>query len=945
MMKKGKKIALILFMAVLSAWGEEDTAFDKDFASWETSSDRDVVRDTGNKVRGSSSIRIENGGTAVLPVELEPNTEYELTFYVKGKDIQSGTYKQGKQVKPYGGRIQLHDNKRWIRITTDPMKGKLETGTFDWRFGRRIIKSSTWKNKVVNIELAVRGKGTIWFDEVQLKKVRKINTASFRINYDNAIQSLALVPQGCFGFFEPGEKVEFSVLCKSHAKKLEYAYKVKDENGRQILSVPRKALETKFTIPGQPCGYYVVEADFFANGKKSRSLQSAFAVSRRIEKRDPFFRVGHGAHQSFYDAFKRIGVGSVCLKMSIPNKDETVDAQWKHHQKLYKRFFDGKDFELTLTTIVQRRKKMRTKEQIADGWPLLNDERIQVYLQYLDLLLSQFKGKTKQWQFQIELPTSASPKGIHEGTWSESMSNFMVVTRIGSRRVRKADPSIKILVGGNNLQRNTWTIEKIVMGDLVNDFDQYIIDAYTGQWDMTTGSSPIPEIGKMSFYQDASKLSQSLGKGKIIGNAESGYCISYASPFDRGLALTQAVYTARQLIITKAAPVSFFELHKLGLEPGNKEHKDSDRIMTTVWKPVWFNNKMYQVPLPGGAMYAAAAAQLAFVKNPIYFHEGNNYAAVFSKPDGNSLLVLWNIEKEFPFSFTFPAATRMVSMYGRESVIPAGKHTLNLTWAPIYLTLKQPPKELAKRVSDELKNQSPQIRCCGYEIDPGLVKVFVRNISSRTQSGSVLGRKISVPPQQTLSFEVKTSSGDLYFQSDSGRKYKIDLRKDHFVKIPYLAHKPVFDGSGKWLAGLKKRTLSYPNDIYPTSALQEELGYFKSARSNPNGHNVSADYWIAYDRDNFYLAVDVDDPIHIQRHEGANIWRDDCLQFVFDNREHHSPRELADLTEKLNRPAYNFAAALTRQGPELVNFSKGKFDASGCKANVVRKGKHTFYEI
>ena len=165
-----KKTFLFIFSAVALSAFCEDSAFDREFPLWKKSSPKQVFKDTDCKVRGGSSIRIENGGTALRSVELEPDTEYELTFYVKGKDIQSGTFKQGKYVKPNGGRIQLHNNQSWIRITSDPMNRKLETGTFDWRKGEGIIDTNVLGEKI-NLNLSIFGKGTVYFDKIRLKKL------------------------------------------------------------------------------------------------------------------------------------------------------------------------------------------------------------------------------------------------------------------------------------------------------------------------------------------------------------------------------------------------------------------------------------------------------------------------------------------------------------------------------------------------------------------------------------------------------------------------------------------------------------------------------------------------------------------------------------------------------------------------------------------------------
>ena len=130
MMRKNWMPGILLLAALSIGSSAEEKTFDKELHLWKKSSPKQVFIDRDCKAAGESSIRIEKGGTFSRVFELKPETEYELTFYVKGKGIESG--------KNLGGRIMLFDGKKkWGRITSGTMgRGTLETGTFDWRLGK-----------------------------------------------------------------------------------------------------------------------------------------------------------------------------------------------------------------------------------------------------------------------------------------------------------------------------------------------------------------------------------------------------------------------------------------------------------------------------------------------------------------------------------------------------------------------------------------------------------------------------------------------------------------------------------------------------------------------------------------------------------------------------------------------------------------------------------------
>lgn len=497
-------------------------------------------------------------------------------------------------------------------------------------------------------------------------------------------------------------------------------------------------------------------------------------------------------------------------------------------------------------------------------------------------------------------------------------------------------------MGGNNIHSSLRTTEPLVMGTLINEFDYYIIDAYTGNWDLGKGKPVMPEGELMSFYKDSAQFAKSLGKDYLVGNDESGLCIPYGSRFDKGLAIVQAELTARQLLISKSGPVSHYELHMPGrINSKGKELSDINGAMFTIWKPVWYGAQIFHVPLPGGAAYATAAAQLKFVKKVDYFSVGQKYCAVYTKPDGSALAVLWSLKDGQKFTFKFPCDGQKVNMFGRESKLPAGKNNFILGSSPVYLTVKMPAKKLADELKKALQAQSPQFTFAAFYTAPGKAKVFIRNQTAEMKRGVLQGNTVSILPGKIAVIELDEPAAEVAFTDSQYVKYNIKIAPGNYQKAIKLAAKPLLDGSGNWLKNLPKGTLCYPDNIAPAEALQKELGYFKTSFS-PNAHSVSADYWVAYDNENFYLAVKVDDPVHQQR-SLLDVWKDDSVQLVFAFGD-AAPSALY-YPDPAPRTTFNYGAGLTSKGSVLVKYRGKNQGKKDFPLNITRKDGITFYEI
>ena len=914
--------------------------FDRKLTGWSVSSGKNVAIDEGTKV-GAMSVRITNNGEKKLVqagkvLALEPNTQYELTFYVKGEGIEAG--------KNQGARIILNAGKKWERITSLP-KNQPETGTFDWRQGRGIIDTSKFPDSRIKLDLNLTGKGTVWFDDLVIVKKKSDSAVvtkggnaapSFHKAYTDAIRSAVLVPQGVFGFFAPGEAVKLDLFVDGKAAKYEYTLTVKDDTGKTVFKQEKKTLSGAIELPAQPRGYYSMESDLYADGKKAYTIQGGFAVAPVPGKRDPFFQFGYGVIPELYDGYKRVGCGSIAIKtawtlvLQHRNAKRTADYLVNH---AYKPFLESGDFHLVAALGTSLPKaRMRSPEELKRGMPLLSDDVIKVYTDFIAELAPRLKGKVSEWSIGQEIPSNAMIKDKFVGTWSEAMANFVALTRIASRQLKAIDPKIRIAAGGNCIMEKTDDIERIAMGDLVRDFDIYYIDAYTGLWDLAGGGVMIPEIDLMNFYRKASALSVSLGKGKYIANDECGYSINYGAPFDAGLALDQARLTARSLIISKAAPVLCYELHCPNRTFHQAAKSDAERHMSTIWKTIPFGKKFYCVPLPGGAMYVTAATELAFAKFEAEIIGGSIYSYLFTKPDGSTLVTLWNIEKEQPFAVEFPvAASRVLNMYGRDLT---GK-PLVIAPDPLYITVKAPAAQVAEVMKRAVAANSPEVICTAL---PGTI--FVRSLVKETRDAEIRlpGKapvKVKLLPGKVAAFATEVPGpGKLAIGS---REYEIPLEK-----IPVHRLRRV---SG--LAELRKGKpglLRVPDHVRPLEALHPERCYFRSEGFNPNGNDVSAQYWTGYDDNNFYMAVEVDDPLHLQRYTAEDIWHDDSLQFVLSPTD-YPPSAMLSQSEKKPSSEYNFGLALTPKGVQLVKFLGKDAGVKDYPAKVFRKGNTTVYEV
>ena len=370
-----------------------------------------------------------------------------------------------------------------------------------------------------------------------------------------------------------------------------------------------------------------------------------------------------------------------------------------------------------------------------------------------------------------------------------------------------------------------------------------------------------------------------------------------------------------------------------------------EKCMTTAWKPLKVGNTLTHVPLPGGAAYATAARELAFVKFHSESISGNKmlYSYIFKRPDNKTLITLWSIENDVKLELDFASPVRVVNMFGRESTLSAGKNQLTASIEPIYIISDEPVQKMQQKIDALFNSISPEYQFGAKLTAPGKAMLYLTNPGNDSADFTVNGTAVKVLPGTVSQLPITINADQKNVTVKCGKKsFDVPVVSDT-VKVKKLAKAPVFDGSGSWLPAEASGKLTVPENVYPREALQPERYHFKSSM-NPNGHNIEAVYYLAYDQKNFYMAVKVDDPVHQQRNRNQNLWRDDCVQFVLATAP--VPPESArfwGMDSKVYTQGKNYGVALTGKGTEFVRY--GTVKPPEMQALVTRKGNETFYEI
>ena len=126
----------------------------------------------------SPEIKFNDKAVVVIPgnseirqnFTIKPDTDYVLTYSVKGENIKS------PNPRNKGARFMLNANKKWLRATTLAHGGCM-VGTFDWVKGEYRFNSTKdlGGGGKLTIKLVLDCEGTLYAADIALKEVPKLD--------------------------------------------------------------------------------------------------------------------------------------------------------------------------------------------------------------------------------------------------------------------------------------------------------------------------------------------------------------------------------------------------------------------------------------------------------------------------------------------------------------------------------------------------------------------------------------------------------------------------------------------------------------------------------------------------------------------------------------------------------------------------------------------------
>ena len=798
----------------------------------------------------------------------------------------------------------------------------------------------------------------------------------FETVFDRNWKCIAFYPLGTHGFFLPEEKIHCVLALWNGGADTdaEIRFTGKDDAGNTVwekISHERCAEKSSkritMEIPGRTQnGYYTVNASVTAGGKKILDTQTGFIILPAAAKRDPFFAIDKNLiTPKLLNGYERLGAGSLGIGINWQQ------PSWCKDLSYVDRALDGffapilkSDFKIFASVSPQVPGNAEARERLAKGLPVLTDADIAHAEKFMERFAGLTKNRIRLWIIQQEFDADFR-NGKMSGGGAATLANYVTMTRTMYQAVKRVNPDANVAVLGINGSdyfhgRPPFVLSRIVLDDLKDNFDLLAIDAYSGNWNALRGPLDPPENGLMRFLKDAAELSAFYQRPPMVLNAERCYAMDYFSAFDSDTAKTIADYTARSVIINRAAPSPLYSLHvgtfyslprqiRKGVYSENKPILD----LGAAWKTV-FDEKGEErfVPRPAALAFATAARELAFVSDPQELLIGNGiYAYLFTRKNEERVIAVWTVEKPFRVLLTLPERAVHTDPAGNRKAVNAGKIALSLTGSPQYLSLQCRQAEALSMLKSMEIPDLQMFKGNGIRIARGTVLFLIRSYAAETKKGilklaSGKSMEVVLPPQKITEIRMEADPGKEVASAElavSGdRTYRIPL-DGSCLAAARLPADPAMDGSGKWFAGLKAIKLRTPDHIYPKSALVPELNLLHF-----DGKDISAELYFGWTKQYLCIAAKVSDRIHIQRRHGENIWMDDAFQFVISTRYNHLPKQLRSSAERtcFSASEHNFGLALTERGPVLYCWGGGNA-APGIRnypMSVKRTGNTTLYE-
>ncbi len=146
--------------------------FENGFSDW-TVNGKGIL-DTQNKVSGMQSLKINKSSgkgfdEIYQTVSLKPNTEYELSYYIRAQDVT----KTVEKAKAYGVSCTLAASNYRLAYGSGGL-WKYDNGTFDWKKVTVRFNSNDFKSNMLRVGIQFpNAKGIAWIDSFSIREIQK----------------------------------------------------------------------------------------------------------------------------------------------------------------------------------------------------------------------------------------------------------------------------------------------------------------------------------------------------------------------------------------------------------------------------------------------------------------------------------------------------------------------------------------------------------------------------------------------------------------------------------------------------------------------------------------------------------------------------------------------------------------------------------------------------
>ncbi len=963
MMKNRKWMAVSLTAAMaVSAYAQnlvENSSFESGISQWKSSSFKrgdsrvwlDPVLDKTNSqgAGGAASLRLNWTKKHICnveyykPFDIKGLKEVELAFWAKCAEYDSTNVTEILLEFP-----EIKDRKqKYINVAN-----KWNRPPTEWTYFSKKIKvpeGAATAKLTIRIHGFKSTKGISWIDNVyfgaaraEVKEPKLDKVITLKRGFPSEVHG---------GVYYPGEKMVYTFEFKESkvaGKKLDLVWQILDfdnqpvADGKQAVTLPGKAEGSfKIQIPALKDfrGWFALKGRLMDNGRPVAEVTSSgMVVDRQKGKRDPFFSA---KTPGTIEKQIRMGNGSsnfIAQRRHMQNSPTTFYPKEMKRLKDWLAMCDKYGFEpyfifhssQNSTANNQQQPLYMRKEindKLAKGINPYDEAYFQTWKNFFSLLAETANGRVRDWCLGDEIYNT-----FHRSKWE--LPHFIGIHKALYEAIKLKDPTMMISGGGCFMDRHQ--IGKKVWPKVKDYVDGLSCSLYLGKCTITKGLvMDGPESGKLLWRFENTRAV--IGDKKFVTGTESGYNFMDFPVLDSDMVKDAGKINARNLVVLKAMGVrkwTFFTF-----DNNISYEKRGGRIDYGMW------NKATGSPKPHATTWAVAARALAFATDAVNASPCPDvYCFVFRK--GNkTLAAFWAYTKnDIDAKITMPADWSGVDFLGRPLKGKAGLQNFKLNDRVLYLEFDAPQDVVAKAFRSG-KYVMPEIYPAVHRIDNGKVSVTIQNKTVTDLNVEVLlnkfpARKVTVKRGAVTDviFDCPPGAGKLSVTATvNGVKYFAE-REDEWYKITELASAPsIVNGALKGFEKVQPLVMDSIKHVKPLEA--DVAGYWTGK------NDLSANVYLGYDKNYFYVAAEVTDDVAVSRRFGAHSWNQDSIQCAFDMKNDAFDAVLS--SGGFSADDREFTIAATPRGPEIF-CNTGSADIAlkvVGKPQIVRTGSKSVYLI